>query len=486
MTAPTRSTAPDNRVPSERAHWPAVAVAAVAVAVAMFNNTSMNLALPALAADLDLDSTDMRVVVVSYSTVFAALLVPAGFATGRLGARRTLVAGLIVTSVGGALGLFADTPAVVIGARVVLGAGAALVTPASLAAIIQVVPAAKRSAAIAVWTGITVVGTAFGQVAGGAAIAWHGWQATFAMTAVVGAVCAVAVLAVLAPLPAQRSDALSPVTALLLAVGMIALVPALNLMTDVPVPASIVAVSAVGCLAAVLTPAHRRREIFGDLDRDSIAGQMVNGAAFLAVAGAMFVLTQLLQAGHGLSALAAGTAVLPTTAATIVGAVSAPVLARTVGPRLGVVTGLLTTALGCVAAAASTQSVPLVIGAMTIVGLGIGLAMPIATELVVATAPADRVGTRTAANDAVQEIGFALGVTFVGSALAVSYSMRAGPDAPSPGALLTDAGGPALAALLAASRNAYLVEAALLLAVGGAVAAILPRAPITRDEGTDG
>ena len=142
---------------------------------------------------------------------------------------------------------------------------------------------------------------------------------------------------------------------------------------------------------------------------------------FFALAGTLFVLTQKLQFQFGLSPSTAGFAVAPVTLALLIGvAVSTP-CSSAFGRRPVVVGGLVTAAIASITLSAFGGELSTVLGAVFFAGIGVGMALPLVTESMVASVPSHRVGEAAAVNDTMQEIGFSLGVAVLGSVLAGFY-----------------------------------------------------------------
>src|SRR6266576_647325 len=129
-------------------------------------------------------------VLIVYTIVFAALLVPAGRLADRFGRRRAFLTGLGVFLAGSALcGLAPSLPALV-GARVVQAAGAAVLMPASLGLLLPEFPAQERAAAIGVLAAVGGVAAAAGPPLGGVLVE-ASWRLVFLVNLPVGAIAAV-------------------------------------------------------------------------------------------------------------------------------------------------------------------------------------------------------------------------------------------------------------------------------------------------------
>ena len=117
--------------------------------------TALNVALPSLAADLGATQRQLQWIVDAYALVFAGLLLPAGAIGDRFGRRGTLLAGLGIFSIAAVAAMFANDANTLIGLRIAMGAGAALVMPVTLSIISTAFPPEERGKAVGLWVSFT-------------------------------------------------------------------------------------------------------------------------------------------------------------------------------------------------------------------------------------------------------------------------------------------------------------------------------------------
>jgi EmrB/QacA subfamily drug resistance transporter len=127
----------------------------------------------------------------AYNIVFAALLVPAGRLADLLGRRRIFFVGMGLFLAASALCGLAPSDEVLIGARVVQAAGAALLVPTSLGLLLPEFPPERRATATALWGAIGGVAAATGPSLGGLLIELTDWRLVFFVNLVLGAVALV-------------------------------------------------------------------------------------------------------------------------------------------------------------------------------------------------------------------------------------------------------------------------------------------------------
>lgn len=140
---------------------------------------SVNLALPTIAEDLGTTTTNLQWLLSGYLMALGALLIPAGRAGDVLGRRAVLLAGVALFGATSLVcGLTASVP-VLIGARILQGAGAAMIMPTAFALVSNATTDDVRPRVSGALLGIAGIGTALGPVVGGLLAATVGWQWVF-------------------------------------------------------------------------------------------------------------------------------------------------------------------------------------------------------------------------------------------------------------------------------------------------------------------
>src|SRR4051812_10898534 len=164
-----------------------LALLCVAQFVVVLDATIVAIALPAIGDDLRVPATGLQWVLSAYTLTFGGGLMVAGRAADRLGRRRVFRAGLVLFALASLACALAPSAAVLIAARAVQGAGAALVAPSALALLVTLEPdGPRRSRALAVWTAAAAGGGASGWVLGGVISGGLGWQWGFAVNVPIG------------------------------------------------------------------------------------------------------------------------------------------------------------------------------------------------------------------------------------------------------------------------------------------------------------
>jgi len=158
----------------------------------------VNVALPSIQRELQMPADAVQWIVTGYAISFGGLLILGGRAADLLGRRRMFVIGLVAFALASLAGGLAQDPALLIAARVVQGAGAAIVAPAALSLITTGFPEGpERTRAIGLYGAVSSVGFVAGQVLGGVLVQFTSWRAVFLVNVPVGLIAAALAPAVL-------------------------------------------------------------------------------------------------------------------------------------------------------------------------------------------------------------------------------------------------------------------------------------------------
>jgi EmrB/QacA subfamily drug resistance transporter len=154
-------------------------VVCTSTAVLLINVAAPNVALEAIAKDLDASFTDLQWVLSGYSLVLAVFQLTAGSLADLFGRKRLFVLGLVVFTIASALCALAWSSGLLIAARALQGLGAAMLFPASLALLVQEFEGPARARAIGTWGAVIGLAFAAGPLVGGLLVDSFGWQAIF-------------------------------------------------------------------------------------------------------------------------------------------------------------------------------------------------------------------------------------------------------------------------------------------------------------------
>ncbi|MER5770050.1 MFS transporter [Streptomyces sp. NPDC001985] len=450
--------------------WLILVALCSALLVIVIDNTVLNVAMPSIGRAFNASTGELQAVLDSYVVVFGGLLVAAGVASDRYGRRRTMVIGLIVFAVTSLGAIAAQSVWWLIGMRAAMGVGAALVMPATLAVIVQVFPARERPRAFAVWAAVASAAMGLGPLLGGILVDWWSWAGVFLINL---PMVAVALFGTLKLVPESRDPEgrpLDPLGAVLVTLGMVALVWAVIAVPEEGFTAPVVLGSfALSAIALAAFGLRQRRSAEPMVDLSLYRDRTFAGASFaiallsVATGSTLFLLSQYLQLVHGYSATLTGLSVAPLAAGVVIGSVFGGRAPGRIGARATIVTGFAVTACGFAVLVTLTPGspYPVVAAGLLLCGGGTGFASPAGTSTVLSAVPPHRAGMGSALNDTHQQMGIALGVAVLGSLLTAVYRELLSGDVPghARGSLAetlayteTD---PALSALAGTAREAF-------------------------------
>src|SRR3954470_10197561 len=168
--------------------WKVLLVTSVAVFMAFLDVTIVNVAFPSIRREFPETSlAGLSWVLNAYNIAFAALLVPAGRLADLVGRRRMFFIGLALFLAASAACGLAPSAGVLVAARVVQAAGAAVLVPTSLGLLLPEFPVERRATATALWGATGGVAAATGPSLGGLLIEWTDWRLLLFVTLLIGA-----------------------------------------------------------------------------------------------------------------------------------------------------------------------------------------------------------------------------------------------------------------------------------------------------------
>jgi EmrB/QacA subfamily drug resistance transporter len=407
-----------------------VLLTAIGSFMAAVDTLVVSTALSRIRLDLGASVGQLEWTVNAYNLSFAVLLITAAALGDRFGRRKLYAAGLGLFALASAAAALAPDVGVLIAARAVQGAGAALILPLGLALLSAAFPAEKRGAAIGIFSAITGIAVALGPLVGGAVVQGIDWQWIFWVNVPIG-------LAAIPLVLTRMRESYGPDTGLdlrglaLVSLGVLAIVWGLVRGNQVGWgSAEVVGALAAGVALTIAFIAWERRarepmlslELFRS--RAFSAGNAAIFLTFASLFGAVFFFAQLLQTGLGYDPLETGLRLLPWTATFITVAPVAGALADRIGERPLMVTGLSLQAVGMAWVAliadpgmAYTQ----LLAPFIVAGVGVSMAIPAAQNSVVASVPDEVLGKAAGANSMMRELGGVFGI-----AIAVAVFAAAG------------------------------------------------------------
>ncbi|MBH1936572.1 MFS transporter [Streptomyces sp. AV19] len=500
-----RRSAPPRAAGANR--WTVLVVLCASLLLVAVDGTVLHVAVPAVTEDLRPSAIQLLWIVDVYPLVCASLLILFGTLGDRVGRRRVLLLGYGLFGIASLLAALATEPEVLIAARALLGAGGAMIMPATLSILRQVFPDRReRALAIGVWSAVAAVGAAAGPLLGGLLLEHFWWGSVFLINLPLMAVSLPVGRWLLPESTGGKDGPWDVLGALMAAFGLFGVVLGVKRIGGAePLSLLTVAPAALGAALLVLFVRRQRRRARPLVDLALFARPAFGVSvgcivlAMLALVGLELVAAQYLQLVLGLSPLETGLRLLPLTlAAMAAGLAGSRVLAR-FGPRAMVCSGFALTALAVLSLTVmgrDDRPVTLVCG-FVILGLGLETTLFGAYESMLSEAPEREAGGAAAIGETSYQLGAGIGIALLGSVMNAAYApgVAGTPGVPSAASVaaghsLGEAyevasrlGGAPGEALRVAARDAFvhglhvtLVVSAGLLVVGAVAALRLPRA----------
>ena len=415
--------------------WTLVA-AILGSSLAFIDGTVVNVALPALQRELNASASELQWVMESYALLLAALLLVGGTLGDRYGRKRVFMIGVVLFTVASLACAASSTATLLICARAVQGAGAALMVPGSLALISSAFPPSERGAAIGTWSAFSGITAAIGPVIGGWLVDNYSWTWAFLVNLPLG----VLLLAIcLLRVPESTGGDTSPVDlpgAVLATLGLAGVVYALIQAPEQGWTNPLVGGALVLGMAALswFVMVERRSAapmlplaLFGE--RNFAGANLLTLLLYAALGGGLFFLPLNLIQVQGMGATAAGAALLPFIAIMFVLSRWAGTLVDRFGAKLPLVAGPAIAALGFalfmlpgVGANYWTAFFP----AVCVLGLGMSVTVAPLTTTVMNAVGAERAGMASGVNNAVSRAAGLLAIAAFGILLAWAFNASLG------------------------------------------------------------
>ncbi len=431
MIRSTRGSAPCR---SSSQPW-VIAAAYLGSGMAFLDSTVMNVALPALQADLGASAREVQWSYGAFALVLSALILVGGTLGDRFGRRRLFVIGAAIFGAASLWCALAPGPGQLVAARAVQGAGGALLVPASLAIVGASFEGTSRARAIGAWGALSGIAMAVGPVLGGWLVDDVSWRAAFLIAP---AMAVVAIPIALSHVPESRDPearSLDLAGAILATCGLAGLVYALiessswGLGSPRVIAAFIVGVIALS--AFVLVEQHAREPMVPPSlfhSRSFAGANLVTLLFYMALTGSLFFLPFLMMQVHGYSAFVAGSVFLPFVAmALLIGRLSGRISAR-FGAKVPLIVASLALAAGLLLFALPgvdhgsywTSFFP----AMVIQGFGMALAITPLTTVALGSVEGEHSGLASGVSNAMARVAGLLAVAVLGAFIYGAFSAR--------------------------------------------------------------
>ncbi len=443
------STAGALRLGSASGRW-VVAAAVLGSGMALVDATVVNIALPVLGRDLHAQFDGLQWTINGYTLTLASLILMGGALGDRFGRRR----------------LFE----ILVAARALEGVGGALLTPGTLAIIQASFAEEDRGRAIGAWSGFGGIAGALGPFIGGYLVVGPGWRWVFLINLPISVLV---VILMLQHVPESRDPHASPhfdvLGAVLGAVGLAALNYALiGASGGWSIPGLLTLVlGIVALIGFVLNERRSSNPMVPPIMFRSVqftAANLVTFVVFAALGGVFFFLMVDLEVVAGFSPLLAGAALLPVTAIMLLLSERSGALSARIGPRLPLSLGPILAGCGVLLLLRVGQDASYfgdVLPAVSVFGLGMALVVAPLTTTVMASTDTAHAGIGSGISNAVARAAGLLVVAVLPFLAGISGDDYENPQA------------------FAAGFRIAMIACAALLLIGGALAAIIIRNPVS-------
>jgi EmrB/QacA subfamily drug resistance transporter len=445
--APTAGAWNDTTGPADPKRWIALVILSSSLFIIVLDNTILNVAVPTIIRDFHTQVSALQWVISGYSLIFASLLISFGRLGDIFGRRKLFFIGAGLFAVGSLIAsLSGSVVQLFLGESLLEGIGAAAMLPATLSIISATFRGRERGLAFAVWGAVAGGAGALGPWIGGILTTYYSWRWAFRINVIVAPVAVIAAIFYVAESRDPRAHGIDLPGVVLTTVGLASLVFGIieagrygwwspvgdrtigpwtwpsHSVSMVPVALATAVVFLTAFVFVELRQAGQDRPVvfdFRDLVHRGFRYGLINTIVLaMGEFGAFFVLPLFLQAGLHLSAVRAGTWLLPAGIMAFVGGGIGGRLSHRYGPKYVITAGLTFEAAGIwiyVAAFSPTTTFWDLLPGLLLHGIGIGFATSQLTNVVLSDIPPHKAGSASGAAGMVRQVGTALGIALIGA-----------------------------------------------------------------------
>jgi len=419
----------------ERRKWWTLAAVSFGLFMIMLDNTVVNVALPAIQEDLGADLSQLQWIVTGYALTFAALMLIGGKLADAYGRRLIFVVGIVVFTGASLWCGLSDSGEMLIAARVVQGAGAALMNPATLSIIAATFPPRQRGMAIGIWAGVSALALAIGPLVGGLLTEHLSWHWIFFVNVPVGVIAIAASYLLITESKDDTHESLDLPGLATSALGLFALTYGLIEANEHGWTSALILGSfavAVLALTSFVVIERRRRSPMLDLSLFRSGTYTGANVAMLLVAlamfGVFFFVSLYMQNVLGYSAVEAGAAFLPMTILIILVAPIAGKTSDKYGSRWLMSGGMVLLGIQLLYLSQLGPDADFwdLLPGFVVGGFGMALAMTPTVAAATRAVPVHKSGVGSAVLNAMRQVGGSIGVALMGAIVADQASGKPG------------------------------------------------------------
>ncbi|WP_336087805.1 MFS transporter [Nocardia sp. SSK8] len=413
--------------------WVMLGVLCASLLLVAMDATILNVALPSLIDDLQVGALEQLWIIDIYGLVLGGLLITTGAVGDRIGRKLLFLSGFVLFGIASVIAATAGSAAQLIGGRVLLGIGGAMVMPSTLSLIRNIfTDVRERTMAIGIWAAVAGVGATVGPIIGGFLVEHFGWASAFWLNVPVVLVTVLVGLWVLPEYRAPQAGGLDWFAAVLSIAGVICLAWGVKHLAKGEASEVDWTILLVGIVAMAwfvrrqLTATDPLLDVRLFRNGAFTAAAVATLLAMMAIGASMFLISLWLQYVHGYSPSQAGIRMLPAALTLLTASLLTPFLMEKLGVRTVLGVGLGAVALGFALLAVSPEPTAYPVIALVLVsfGLGDGMAVTAAAAVLVGAVPADRAGQAGAVEETNYEVGVGFGVALLGSLHARMFSQH--------------------------------------------------------------
>ncbi len=433
--------------PADPRRWIALVILSSTLFIIVLDNTILNVAVPTIIREFHTQVSSMQWVISGYSLVFASLLISFGRLGDIVGRRKMFFIGATLFAVGSLIASLSQSVVqLFIGESLIEGIGAAMMLPATLSILSATFRGRERGVAFAVWGSVAGGAGALGPWIGGILTTDYSWRWAFRVNVVIAPLAVIAGIFYVHESKDERAKGLDFPGVFAITAGLLALVFGiieaarygwwapigdqslggwkwpLDSISIVPVSLLIAVVVLTFFVRLELARVRAGKPVvfdFTDLVHRGFRYGLINTTVLaMGEFGAFFVLPIFLQAGLHLSAIRAGTWLLPAGIMAFVGGGIGGQISKRYGPKYVITVGLTLEAVGIwlyVAAFSQSTTFWSLLPALMLHGIGIGFATSQLTNVVLSDIPPQKAGSASGAAGMVRQVGTALGIALIGA-----------------------------------------------------------------------
>jgi len=411
----------------ERRKWWTLGAVSLGLFMIMLDNTVVNVALPSIQRDLGVGLSELEWIVSGYALTFAALMLIGGKLADAYGRRLVFVIGIVVFTVASLLCGLSTSGDMLIASRVLQGAGAAMMNPATLSIIAATFPPRQRGTAIGIWAGVSALALAIGPLVGGLLTEHASWNWIFFVNVPIGVLGIAASFLLIDESRDESHERLDLPGLATSGLGLFALTYGLIEGNNfgwgsVRIVGAFV-VAAVSLTVFVLLERRQRAPML-DLtlfrNRTYVGANLAMLLVALAMFGVFFFVSLYMQNVLGYSAVEAGAAFLPMTVLIILIAPLAGRASDRWGSRWLITGGmvLLAVQLAYFSQLSADSTFWVLLPALVLGGFGMSMTMTPSSAAAMRAVPVEKAGIGSAVLNACRQVGGSTGIALMGAIMA--------------------------------------------------------------------